>query len=268
MRPNAQRLCILALVIAQPIQAIATPRDTQATTEIRLTDTERLRQISGAPLVLTDTISANTQALQAYTPPILAERDPAAKPYNPSLNEPGPDHSRKPPSVARKSNTRSPASPLTKHFQHYAKHYFGESADWQWFLAQAMVESELKSKAVSSAGAMGLMQIMPKTFKDIRAQNKRITSPFDPVSSIAAGIYYNRQLYDQWQSIRNEQERRRFMFASYNAGPTLVKRLAKKRGGVKSFSSIKSQLPAESRDYVAKIERQHRLLALMHKSYE
>jgi len=113
---KALRRCILALVISQPILVFATPHDMEVATEIRLTDTERLRQINAAPLALTD------------SPPMLVEGDPTAKPYNPSLSQPTRNQHRQPQSVVRKSNTRAPASTLARHFKRYAKHYFGESA--------------------------------------------------------------------------------------------------------------------------------------------
>mgnify|MGYP000617871684 CR=1 FL=1 len=80
-------------------------------------------------------------------------------------------------------------------FRKYAKHYFGVGTDWRWFAAQAQVESEMKPGATSRSGAMGLMQIMPKTFQEIRRTVSSARDPFDPLHSIAAGIYYNRQLY-------------------------------------------------------------------------
>lgn len=64
---------------------------------------------------------------------------------------------------------------------------------------------------VSSAGAMGLMQLMPRTWSEMRALAGLGTDPYDPHDNILAGTLYLRLLY------------RRFgypgLFCAYNAGP-------------------------------------------------
>lgn len=147
------------------------------------------------------------------------------------------------------------------HFRKYSKHYFGIGADWRWFRAQAMVESEMKPTVRSKSGAMGLMQIMPKTFHEIRSRNPHLKDPFDPYFNIAAGIYYNRQLYDAWPNINDEDDRRRFMFASYNAGLGNVKRAAKRVGNPSSYSALAPALPPGPRHYLVKIERERKKLS-------
>jgi len=145
---------------------------------------------------------------------------------------------------------------LDDHFKKYTKHYFGVGADWRWFRAQAIVESELKPRAHSKAGAMGIMQIMPRTFKEIRKSNPSLTDPFNAHYSIAAGIYYNYKLYKSWYFIKNNDDRRKFMFASYNAGLGYVQRISRKMGGSHRYASIESRLSKEPKDYVVKIERE------------
>ena len=54
------------------------------------------------------------------------------------------------------------------HFSKYSKRYFGVGFDWRYFKAQAVAESNLREDARSWAGAEGLMQIMPRTFQEIR----------------------------------------------------------------------------------------------------
>ncbi len=147
------------------------------------------------------------------------------------------------------------------HFRKYSKHYFGINTDWRWFQAQAMVESEMKPMTRSHAGAMGLMQIMPRTFQEIRSRNPHLNDPFDPGFSIAAGIYYNRQLYDAWSGIDNANDRRRFMFASYNAGLGNVQRAAKRAGNPDSYSVLEPELSAGPRHYLVKIERERKKLS-------
>jgi len=152
------------------------------------------------------------------------------------------------------------SSDFDDHFKKYSKHYFGINTDWRWFQAQAMVESEMKPMTRSHAGAMGLMQIMPRTFQEIRSRNPHLNDPFDPGFSIAAGIYYNRQLYDAWSDIDNANDRRRFMFASYNAGLGNVQRAAKRAGNPGSYSALEPALSAGPRHYLVKIEREHKKL--------
>ena len=56
-------------------------------------------------------------------------------------------------------------------FRKYTKHYFGAHFDWHWFKAQGIAESGLDPNARSPAGAIGLMQILPATYDEIRQRN-------------------------------------------------------------------------------------------------
>ena len=60
------------------------------------------------------------------------------------------------------------------HFSKYSKRYFGPAFDWRYFKAQAVAESRLEENATSVAGAVGIMQVMPQTFKEIRQNNLAI----------------------------------------------------------------------------------------------
>ena len=70
------------------------------------------------------------------------------------------------------------------------------------------IESSGNPKAVSSAGAQGLMQIMPGTFKSLNPEG----DPFDPYDNINAGTKYIKQLLDN-----NDGDVKKAL-ASYNAG--------------------------------------------------
>jgi membrane-bound lytic murein transglycosylase MltF len=81
-------------------------------------------------------------------------------------------------------------------------------------------------------GARGVMQLMPSTFRDIQSRNPDWSSVDDVEWNIAAGIFYNRQLWRQWRPDVDEADHHRFMFGSYNAGrvPILTaQRLARER---------------------------------------
>lgn len=111
-----------------------------------------------------------------------------------------------------------------EYFRKYAKHYFGVGADWSWFKAQAVAESNLNPDARSFARARGIMQLMPATYAELQKKNPDIGNIEDPRWNIAAGIYYDRQLWNRLQDLLAEDERRRFMFGAYNAGPTTIRR--------------------------------------------
>jgi soluble lytic murein transglycosylase-like protein len=63
----------------------------------------------------------------------------------------------------------------------------------------------------SVAGAMGLMQIMPATYADLRQRYRLGSNPYEPHNSIFAGTAYLRELYGRYGYPA--------MFAAYNAGP-------------------------------------------------
>ena len=74
------------------------------------------------------------------------------------------------------------------------------------------IESAYNSRAVSSAGAMGLMQLMPET-----AARFGVTDPFDPIANINAGARYLRILLNRFGTIQ-------LALASYHAGEGRVQR--------------------------------------------
>jgi soluble lytic murein transglycosylase-like protein len=103
-------------------------------------------------------------------------------------------------------------------FRKYSQQFFGPGYDWRVFKAQAMAESNIDMNAKSWVGARGIMQLMPSTFSEIRSKNPEIVSINKPEWNIAAGIYYDRQLWKQWTEQQGEEGQVPFMFGSYNAG--------------------------------------------------
>jgi membrane-bound lytic murein transglycosylase F len=133
------------------------------------------------------------------------------------------------------------------YFKKYTRHLFGPGFDWRYFKSQAIAESNLNSGAKSHVGAKGIMQIMPKTFKEIKYKNPSIKgSSLQPKWNIAAGIYYDRAIWKLWKAKRPFTDKLAFMFGAYNAGKGNIlkaQRLAKKRGmNPNAWSSIENTL--------------------------
>lgn len=104
-----------------------------------------------------------------------------------------------------------------------------------WIYAVMRVESAGRIGAVSSAGAMGLMQLMPGTWARQRARFGLGSDPFDPRDNIMAGTSYLREMYDSYGADG--------FLAAYNAGP----------GRFEDWRDNGRPLPAETRAYVARI---------------
>lgn len=94
-------------------------------------------------------------------------------------------------------------------------------------------ESDGIARAISSKGAMGLMQIMPDTWIELSARYRLGNDPFDPRDNILAGTAYLRELHDQFGSPG--------FLAAYNAGP----------GRYDEYLVDGRPLPAETGNYVA-----------------
>jgi hypothetical protein len=92
------------------------------------------------------------------------------------------------------------------------------------------VESNFNANAVSRKGAMGLMQLMPATAKQLKVKN-----PFDPEQNVDAGVRHLKQLLESYDGDVN------LTLAAYNAGSGAVARSA----GVPRF--------AETQNYVRRI---------------
>jgi hypothetical protein len=92
------------------------------------------------------------------------------------------------------------------------------------------VESNFNPNAVSRKGAMGLMQLMPQT-----ARQLNVTNPFDPEQNVDAGVRHLKQLMESFGGDV------KLSLAAYNAGAGAVSR----SGGVPHF--------AETRNYVRRI---------------
>jgi hypothetical protein len=103
-----------------------------------------------------------------------------------------------------------------------------------WIRAVLRAESAGDMRAVSSAGAMGLMQVMPDTWAGLRVRYQLGRDPYDPRDNILAGTAYLREMFDRYGNVAA-------MLAAYNAGP----------GRYDEYRATGRTLPAETRAYVA-----------------
>ena len=152
------------------------------------------------------------------------------------------------------------------YFSKYTKHHFGPAFDWRYFKAQAIAESRLKENAKSPVGAVGVMQIMPATYTDISKRYRYIKgNSSSPKWSIAAGIYYNRSIWNLFKAKRPFQDRLDFTFGAYNAGKGNIIKAQKHAKRLELdpdlWPSIEQTLPKvtgkhskETLSYVKKIE--------------
>jgi hypothetical protein len=121
------------------------------------------------------------------------------------------------------------AHPFTAHIEEAAQRFRIPAA---WIRAVMRVESAGDVRAISSAGAMSLMQIMPETWAELRVRHRLGRDPYDPRDNILAGAAYLREMYDRYGSPG--------FLAAYNAGP----------GRYEEYLAGRP-LPAETRAYVA-----------------
>ncbi|MGM4929632.1 lytic transglycosylase domain-containing protein [Tardiphaga sp. 619_E2_N8_5] len=101
-----------------------------------------------------------------------------------------------------------------------------------WIRAVMTAESAGDARARSPKGAMGLMQIMPETWADLRIRHRLGNNPYDPRDNILAGAAYLSELHNRYGSPG--------FLAAYNAGPGRYEQYLAGR-----------PLPAETRAYVA-----------------
>nr|WP_081369422.1 lytic transglycosylase domain-containing protein [Bradyrhizobium japonicum] len=138
--------------------------------------------------------------------------------------------------LAQSGSAAQPAISQTAHsfagFINEASQRFAIAPNW--IRSVQSIESAGDVHASSPKGAMGLMQIMPATWTELRERYNLGNDPYDPHDNILAGTAYLRELLDRYGSPG--------VFAAYNAGPSRYEEhLA---GG---------SLPDETRAYVAKL---------------
>ena len=116
------------------------------------------------------------------------------------------------PLASVQDRARGVLSPYDAEFRRFAPRC---GWDWRLLAAQAYQESGFDARAVSPAGAIGLMQIMPATAKGVGVSQSQL---FIPSVNVCGGVRILNKLNEHYAFIRNRNERINFVLAAYNAG--------------------------------------------------
>lgn len=122
--------------------------------------------------------------------------------------------------------------------------------DWRLIAAQIYTESNFKTDACSPVGAIGLMQIMPKTAQFLGFSPQSV---INPEINIAVGCRYDQRMYSLWGRQTTDYNRLAFALASYNAGRARVLKKYSTEDSLTSWENVYSSLPEETQSYVHKI---------------
>lgn len=115
----------------------------------------------------------------------------------------------------------------------------------------AVIESQLKSTAISWAGAVGPWQLMPVTARQLGLKvNHKLDERTNYQKSTHAAAKYLRDLYSEFGDWL-------LVIAAYNGGPGNVYSAIKKSGGSRNFWAIQRYLPNETRNHVKKFIGTH-----------
>jgi soluble lytic murein transglycosylase-like protein len=123
-----------------------------------------------------------------------------------------------------------PVDPFAAHITEASRRF---AVPEHWIRSVMRAESAGEVRARSRKGAMGLMQIMPETWSELRARYDLGADPYDPRDNILAGTAYIRELYQRFGTPG--------FLAAYNSGPTRYE----------NHLATGRSLPDETRDYVA-----------------
>ncbi|OGG95142.1 MAG: hypothetical protein A2527_08195 [Candidatus Lambdaproteobacteria bacterium RIFOXYD2_FULL_50_16] len=89
--------------------------------------------------------------------------------------------------------------------------------DWRLVASQMFQESRFDPKTRSRAGALGLMQVMPATGKELGLKSPA-TDLLEPATGIRAGVTYFKRMFNRFERVPRLEDRVYFTLASYNAG--------------------------------------------------
>lgn len=153
---------------------------------------------------------------------------------------------------------------------HYSRHF---GLDENLVYAVIYQESRCNSKAVSHAGAVGLMQLMPQWgavdalewLTGVRIKRMSPALLEDPHLNVLLGTAYLRLLINTFADIPEGEARDRVVLASYNWGPTRVRKTlpVTPMRDVAAYRLWTQRIPIyETRDYVSRIVTYREFLAM------
>ena len=108
-------------------------------------------------------------------------------------------------------------SPYDDVIQRYSQ---AHDFDWRLVVAQSFQESEFKPDRTSFAGARGLMQVMPRTARQLGVDPDLL---YEPEHGVRAGVKYLAWTRERFEASLPISERLWFALAAYNAGPGHVR---------------------------------------------
>lgn len=142
-------------------------------------------------------------------------------------------HAAAEPPAARPSQVAASSDPWAEYVAEAAERF---EIPAQWIRAVMAAESGGAATSRSPRGAIGLMQIMPATWAELRTRFDLGDDPFEPRANILAGAAYLRQMHERYGTVEA-------MLGAYNAGPQRYD--AHRESG--------RALPTETIQYIAKV---------------
>lgn len=200
------------LTVLMPGAGLLACGETQAADTIYMS-----RSAAGFPTYATRPLNDSATPVFRFAP-----RPPSALAPAQTATQPYP-----PPQPARTALRRLPPAQLLPMVQTLATRH---GVPLPLVLAVIDVESGFQPRALSSAGAMGLMQLMPAT-----ARRYGVVDPWDPASNLEGGIRYLRFLLDLFDGDL------RLALAGYNAGEGAVMRHGRR---IPPFKETQNYVPA------------------------
>ncbi len=121
---------------------------------------------------------------------------------------------------------------------------YASPLEFSYVMAIIKTESRFNVNAKSYCGAMGLMQIMPKTFEAVAKKNGLPYTrhdAYDPKKNIQIGVLYLESLYERYAHLD-------YVSAGYNGGPGAANKYVKGKF---------YHMPKQTQNYVMKVRQYH-----------
>jgi|SRR5690554_1332258 len=186
----------------------------------------RYQAPDGTTLITTEKQGPGYKLLEVLSGPSPAASKPSGTPKPAPRSPTSPTSSAPKPAFESNSSTRRGPHGFNDIIEEASEAY---DVPFGFIKAVIRIESAFRPDAVSPVGAMGLMQLMPRT-----AASLNVTDAYDPRQNIYGGAKFLRILIDRYDGDIN------LILAAYNAGDVAVKRY----GGIPY---------PQTRDYVASV---------------